>query len=408
MKNKKYKGISTVTLHTAGKENDNFSHTTPIYATSTFTFDSTNEGMERFKGTDKTRIYSRWGNPTFVAAEKTIEALEAHGLKNENGEALELKALLHSSGQAAMSTLFFSNLSAGDTLLSHYSLYGGTQELMQKILAEAGIKTLLIDVRDIKLLEKTIGENPEIKLIHLETPANPTIQCVDIEAICSIAHQHNIKVSVDNTVATPYLQQPFALGADFVFHSATKFLNGHGSAISGVLLGKDLAFMQSKVWKWHVLLGGNSNAFDSYLLIQGMKTLEIRMDRHCSNTEKVAAYLSKHPAIEKVNFTGLASHPDHAIAKKQMKKHAPLISFELKGGLEAGKIFIDALEVCTRAVSLGTVDTLVSHPATMTHYGIPREERIKYGITDGLIRMSVGIENYEDLEADLEQALAKI
>ena len=408
MKNKKYKGISTLTLHTAGKENDNFSHTTPIYATSTFTFDSTNEGMERFKGTDKTRIYSRWGNPTFLAAEKTIEALEAHGLKNEKGEPLELKALLHSSGQAAMSTLFFSNLSAGDKLLSHYSLYGGTQELMQKILAEAGIKTLLIDVRDLKLLEKTIGENPEIKLIHLETPANPTIQCVDIEAICSIAHQHNIKVSVDNTVATPYLQQPFALGADFVFHSATKFLNGHGSAISGVLLGKDLAFMQSKVWKWHVLLGGNSNAFDSYLLIQGMKTLEIRMDRHCSNTEKVAAYLSKHPAIEKVNYTGLSSHPDHAIAKKQMKKHAPLISFELKGGLEAGKIFIDALEVCTRAVSLGTVDTLVSHPATMTHYGIPREERIKYGITDGLIRMSVGIENYEDLEADLEQALAKI
>ena len=408
MKNKKYKGISTVTLHTAGKENDNFSHTTPIYATSTFTFDSTNEGMERFKGTDKTRIYSRWGNPTFVAAEKTIEALEAHGLKDEKGEPLELKALLHSSGQAAMSTLFFSNLSAGDTLLSHYSLYGGTQELMQKILAEAGIKTLLIDVRDLKLLEKTIGENPEIKLIHLETPANPTIQCVDIEAICKIAHQHHIKVSVDNTVATPYLQQPFALGADFVFHSATKFLNGHGSAISGVLLGKDLAFMQSKVWKWHVLLGGNSNAFDSYLLIQGMKTLEIRMDRHCSNTEKVAAYLDKHPAIEKVNYTGLSSHPDHAIAKKQMKKHAPLISFELKGGLEAGKIFIDALEVCTRAVSLGTVDTLVSHPATMTHYGIPREERIKYGITDGLIRMSVGIENYEDLETDLAQALAKI
>jgi len=408
MKNKKYKGISTVTLHTAGKENDNFSHTTPIYATSTFTFDSTNEGMERFKSTDKTRIYSRWGNPTFVAAEKTIEALEAHGLKDEKGEPLELKGLLHSSGQAAMSTLFFSNLSAGDTLLSHYSLYGGTQELMQKILSEAGIKTLLIDVRDLKLVEKTIGENPEIKLIHLETPANPTIQCVDIEAICKIAHQHKIKVSVDNTVATPYLQQPFALGADFVFHSATKFLNGHGSAISGVLLGKDLAFMQSKVWKWHVLLGGNSNAFDAYLLIQGMKTLEIRMDRHCSNTEKVAAYLSNHPAIEKVNYTGLVSHPDHAIAKKQMKKHAPLISFELKGGLEAGKVFIDALEVCTRAVSLGTVDTLVSHPATMTHYGIPREERIKYGITDGLIRMSVGIENYEDLEADLEQALAKI
>jgi len=267
-----------------------------------------------------------------------------------------------------MSTLFLSTLSAGDILVSHYSLYGGTQELMQKLLLEAGIKCILIDVRDAALLEKTIKENAGIKLIHLETPANPTLQCVDIEAICKIAHANNIRVSVDNTVATPYLQQPFALGADFVFHSATKFLNGHGSALNGVLLGKDLEFMNTKVWKWHVLLGGNSNAFDAYL----------------------------------------PSHPDHAIAKKQMKHHAPLISFELKGGIDAGKKFIDALEICTRAVSLGTVDTLVSHPASMTHYGIPKEERIKYGITDGLIRMSVGIENFEDIAADLTQALAKV
>jgi methionine-gamma-lyase len=408
MKNKKFKGISTLTLHTANKENNNSSHTTPIYATSTFTFETAEEGMERFKGNDKTKLYSRWGNPTFAAAEQTIEALEAHNLTNDKGEPLQLKALLHSSGQAAMSTLFLSNLSAGDTLISHFSLYGGTQELMQKLLTEAGIKTILIDVRDTALLKQTIEANKNVKLIHLETPANPTLQCVDIESICKIAHAHGIKVSVDNTVATPYLQQPFALGADFVFHSATKFLNGHGSALNGVLLGKDLEFMKTKVWKWHVLLGGNSNAFDSYLLIQGMKTLEIRMERHCSNAAKVAGFLDKHAAIEKVNYTGLASHPDHTIASKQMKEHAPLISFELKGGIEAGKKFLDALEVCTRAVSLGTVDTLVSHPASMTHYGIPREERIKYGITDGLIRMSVGIENYEDLEADLAQALSKI
>ena len=408
MKNKKFKGISTLTLHTAAKENNNSSHTTPIYATSTFTFDTAQEGMERFKGTDKTKLYTRWGNPTFAAAEQTLEALEAHGLTNEKGEPLQLKALLHSSGQAAMSTLFLSNLSAGDTLISHFSLYGGTQELMQKLLTEAGIKTILIDVRNSALLKQTIEANKNVKLIHLETPANPTLQCVDIESICKIAHANGVKVSVDNTVATPYLQQPFALGADFVFHSATKFLNGHGSALNGVLLGKDLEFMNTKVWKWHVLLGGNSNAFDAYLLIQGMKTLEIRMDRHCSNTEKVAQFLDKHPAIEKVNYTGLVSHPDHAIAKKQMKQHAPLISFELKGGLDAGKKFIDALEICTRAVSLGTVDTLVSHPATMTHYGIPKEERIKYGITDGLIRMSVGIENFEDIAADLTQALAKV
>lgn len=408
MKKKKFKGISTTTLHTASHENDNFSHTTPIYATSTFTFDSTDEGMERFRGTDKTRIYTRWGNPTFTAAQDVIAALEAHGIKNEQGEPLELIAYLHASGQAAMSTLFLSNLSAGDTLISHYSLYGGTQELMQKILAETGVKTVLIDVRDLQLLEATIKANPAAKLIHLETPANPTLQCVDIEAITKIAHRYNVKVSVDNTVATPYLQQPFAMGVDFVFHSATKFLNGHGSALHGVLLGKDLEFMRTKVWKWHVLLGGNSNAFDAYLLIQGMKTLEIRMDRHCSNTAKIADFLAQHTAIEKVNYTGHANHPEHTIATKQMKQHAPLLSFELKGGLEAGKKFIDALEVCTRAVSLGTVDTLVSHPASMTHYGIPREERIKYGITDGLIRMSVGIENYEDLEADLAQALDKV
>ena len=408
MKNKKFKGISTLTLHTAAKENNNSSHTTPIYATSTFTFDTAQEGMERFAGKDKTKLYTRWGNPTFAAAEQTIEALEAHGLTNEKVEPLQLKALLHSSGQAAMSTLFLSNLSAGDTLISHFSLYGGTQELMQKILLEAGIKTIIIDVRDSALLKKTLEENKGVKLIHLETPANPTLQCVDIESICTIAHAHGVKVSVDNTVATPYLQQPFALGADYVFHSATKFLNGHGSALNGVLLGKDLEFMNTKVWKWHVLLGGNSNAFDSYLLIQGMKTLEIRMERHCSNAAKVAEFLDKHAAIEKVNYTGLKSHPDHAIASKQMKQHAPLISFELKGGIEAGKKFLDALEVCTRAVSLGTVDTLVSHPASMTHFSIPREERIKYGITDGLIRMSVGIENFEDLEADLAQALSKI
>ena len=407
MGKKNITGISTIALHTAGHENDNYSHTTPIYATSTFTFDSADQGMERFKGADKTRLYTRWGNPTFTAAEKTIEALEARGLKNEKGAPLEVKALLHSSGQAAMSTLFFSNLSAGDTLISHYSLYGGSQELMQKVMQEAGVNIVLIDIHDEALLIKTIQANPSTKLIHLETPANPTLQCVDIEAICKIAHAHDIKVSVDNTVATPYLQQPFALGADFVFHSATKFLNGHGSALHGVLLGKDLEFMHTKVWKWHALLGGNSNAFDAYLLIQGMKTLELRMEKHCSNAAKVANYLQQHPAIAHVNYTGLITHPQHEIAKKQMKQHAPLISFELKGGIEAGKQFIDGVEVCTRAVSLGTVDTLVSHPASMTHMSIPKAEREKYGITDGLIRMSVGIENIEDLLADLEQALAK-
>ena len=400
-----FTGIASVALHSAGHENAEYAHLTPIFATSTFTFDTAQQGMERFAGEDKSRIYGRWGNPTFTAAEKTIEALEAFGLKDEQGEPLQLKALLHSSGQAAMTTLFLSNLKAGDAVLSHYSLYGGTHELFLKVMAEAGINTIIADLRDLNVVEDCIKKNPAIKMVHIETPANPTIQCVDIAAVTAIAKQHALLVSVDNTFATPYLQQPFKYGVDFVFHSTTKFLNGHGTSIGGVLLGKDLELMKTKVWKWHVLLGGNSNPFDAFLLINGMKTLEIRMDRHCSNAETVADYLSKHAAIEHVNYVGLSSHPDHATAMKQMKHPGALMSFEVKGGIEAGKQFIDKLQMCVRAISLGTVDTLISHPASMSHKGLSKEEREKFGITDGLIRLSVGIENIADILTDFEQAL---
>jgi methionine-gamma-lyase len=400
-----YTGIGTIALHSAGHDNAEYAHLTPIYATSTFTFDSAQQGMDRFAGEDKTRLYSRWGNPTFTAAEKTIEALEAFGINDENGEPLKLKAILHASGQAAMTTLFLSNLKAGDAVLSHYSLYGGTYELFLKVIAEAGIETIIADLRDLNIVEDVIKKNPSIKLVHIETPANPTIQCVDIAAVTAIAKKHDLLVSVDNTFATPYLQQPFKYGVDFVFHSTTKFLNGHGTSIGGVLIGKDIERMKTKVWKWHVLLGGNSNPFDAFLLINGMKTLEIRMDRHCSNAETIANYLSNHPAIEHVNYVGLHSHPDHAIALKQMKHPGALMSFEVKGGLPAGQKFIDKLQMCVKAISLGTVDTLISHPASMSHKGLSKEEREKFGITDGLIRLSVGIENIADILTDFEQAL---
>lgn len=395
-------------MHASGQENADFAHLTPIYATSTFTYDTAQQGTDRFAGNDKTKIYSRWGNPTFTTAEETIAALEAFGIINEDGTPLELKALLHASGQAAMTTLFLSTLKAGDTILSHFSLYGGTHELFGKVLAPTGIKTTIIDMRDLNLVEDALKNDPTIKLVHIETPANPTIQCIDIEAVTRLAKQHALIVSVDNTFATPYLQQPFRYGVDFVFHSTTKFLNGHGTAIGGVLLGRDLELMRTTVWKWHVLLGGNSNPFDAFLLTQGMKTLELRMERHCHNAMEVAEYLANHPAIALVNYTGLHAHPDHAVSMKQMRHPGAVMSYELKGGLEAGKRFIDALQMCVRAISLGTVDTLVSHPASMSHFSIPREERIKYGITDGLIRMSVGIENIADILNDLEQALAKV
>ena len=401
-------GISSVAIHTSGHENADYSHLTPIYATSTFTYDSAQQGTDRFTGADKTKIYSRWGNPTFTPAEETIAALEAFGLTNKDGSPLKLKALLHASGQAAMTTLFLSTLKAGDTILSHFSLYGGTHELMLKVLAPTGIKTTIIDMHDLNLVQDTLKKDPSIKLVHIETPANPTIQCVDIEAITLLAKQHNLIVSVDNTFATPYLQQPFQYGVDFVFHSTTKFLNGHGTSIGGVLLGRDLELMCTTIWKWHVLLGGNSNPFDAFLLTQGMKTLELRMERHCHNAMEVAEYLAHHPAIALVNYNGLSSHPDHTVSMKQMRHPGAVMSYELKGGLEAGKRFIDALQMCVRAISLGTVDTLVSHPASMSHFGLQREERIKYGITDGLIRMSVGIENIADILNDLEQALKKV
>lgn len=407
--NKKFpfSGISSVAIHASGHENAEYAHLTPIYASSTFTFDSAQQGSDRFAGADKTRIYSRWGNPTFTTAEETIAALETFRVNDANGTPLEVKALLHASGQAAMTTLFLSTLKSGDTILSHFSLYGGTHELFLKVLADTGVKTTIIDMRDLTLVEDALKKDPSIKMVHIETPANPTIQCVDIEAVTLLAKQRNLLVSVDNTFATPYLQQPFKYGVDFVFHSTTKFLNGHGTSIGGVLLGKDLEFMRTKVWKWHALLGGNSNPFDAFLLTQGMKTLELRMDRHCHNAMEVAEYLAQHPAISHVNYNGLGSHPDHLVTMKQMRHPGALMSYELKGGLDAGRRFIDALQMCVRAVSLGTVDTLVSHPATMSHFGLKREERIQFGITDGLIRMSVGIENVADILNDLEQALRK-
>ena len=250
-----------------------------------------------------------------------------------------------------------------------------------------------------------IKKDKAIKMLYIETPANPTIQCVDIEQLCELAKQNGLLTACDNTFATPYLQQPFQFGVDFIVHSTTKFLNGHGTAIGGILLGTDLDFMKNRVSKMAKTLGGNANPFDAFLLINGMKTLELRMDRHCANAMKVASFLETHPAVAKVNYTGLASHPDHAVAMKQMRHPGAMLSFELKSGFQGGINFMNKLQMCTRTVSLGTCDSLLSHPASMTHYSVPKEEKEKYGITDGLIRMNVGIENLTDIIADLDQAL---
>ena len=405
MENEGYSSMDSVAIHAAESMTTGNAHVMPIYATSTFTFDSAEQGMNRFAGTEPGFIYSRFGNPTTEAAAVTIAALEAFGLLTDAGSPLALKALLHASGQSAMATMFLANLSAGDAVLSHYSLYGGTHEFLFGFLKRFGVIAEIADLRQPELVEDAIRNNPAIKLIHIETPANPTMQCISIEQICSIAKKYNLKVTVDNTFATPYLQQPFKYGADFVFHSTTKFLNGHGTAIGGVLLGKDLPFMNGPVYEAYKLLGGNGNPFDAYLLLQGIKTLSIRMDLHCSNAKRVAEYLSTHQAVATVHYNGLPTHPDYEVSFGQMRKPGAVLSFELKDGFENAKQFINKLKMCVRAVSVGTADTLLSHPASMSHSGMSREDRYKSGITDGLIRMSVGLENVDDILNDLEQAL---
>jgi methionine-gamma-lyase len=400
-----FTGFSSVAIHGGHHDDPNYAHLTPIYASSTYVFDTAEQGMRRFSGEEEGYIYSRWGNPTITEAEEKISALESFGLKDETGMPLQLRTILHASGMSAISTMMIATLRTGDKILSHPSLYGGVHELVEKVLPALGIEAIFADLVDLDIAETAMKADATIKMLYLETPANPTIQCVDIERLTALAKKNNLIVAVDNTFATPYLQQPFQYGVDYIVHSTTKFLNGHGTAIGGSITGKDLELMNGHMTKVHRLLGGNSNPFDAFLLSQGMKTLEVRMERHCSNAMEVAVFLEAHPAVSKVNYLGLASHPNHDTAVKQMRHPGAMLSFEMKDGLDAAKKFIDSLKMCVRAVSLGTCDTLLSHPAGMTHHGVPKEQREAYGITDGLIRMSVGIENIADIISDLGQAL---
>ncbi len=404
MSKKNYKGFSSLAVHAGHVKDPMYAHLTPIYASSTYVYDEAEQGMRRFSGKEEGFIYSRWGNPTMNEAELKLAAMETFGIEKD-GKPLEAKAILHASGMAAISSLFIATLKRGDKVLTHFSLYSGTQDFLKSLLEPLEVEAIIVDLRDLALAEQCLKDDPAIKLIYLETPANPTLQCVDLEALSKLAKQYGKLTACDNTFATPYLQQPFKFGIDFIVHSTTKFLNGHGTAIGGVLVGTDLEFMKTRATKTHRLLGGNSNAFDAFLLINGMRTLEVRMQRHCDNAAQVAQFLNAHPAVAKVNYNGLQDHPDYAVSQRQMKHAGAMMSFELSGGFDAGVRFMNSLKMCTRTVSLGTCDTLLSHPASMSHSSVPRENRLEYGITDGLIRLSVGIENIEDILEDFDQAL---
>ena len=378
-------------------------HILPIYATSSFAFESIDEGIDIFSQKKKGHVYGRFGNPTIDTVAEKLAALETAGTN------LKAAALLFSSGQAAVSTLMMGLMKSGDKILTQGNLYGGTTELFTKVLEPFGISTILTDLHDLNKVEELVKNDPHIKMIYFETPANPTLACVSIESLANIAKGNGRFSTIDNTFATPYLQQPILMGVDFVVHSTTKFLNGHGNSISGALVTPHVEQMgmNGRIWQTMKLAGTNCNPWDAWLLHNGMKTLALRMERHSENALAISQFLEKNEKVEQVNYCGLPSHPDHAIAKKQMKAYGGMLSFELKAGLDGGIRFMNAIKQCTLAPTLGDVDTLILHPASMSHLNVPKEIRLKNGITDGLIRLSVGIEHVGDIIGDLDQALVK-
>ncbi|MCY7329031.1 MAG: aminotransferase class I/II-fold pyridoxal phosphate-dependent enzyme [Saprospiraceae bacterium] len=374
-------------------------HVLPIYATSSFSFDDIDQGIEIFKNIESGHAYSRYANPTVDAVAQKIADLETHGLD------LQATAIMTSSGMSAIATLLLGTLKAGDKVLTQGNLYGGTTELLT-IFAQLGVETLMVNLKDLAQVEATLQQHDAIKMLYCETPANPTMACVDIQALSDLAHQYGAWCAIDNTFMTPLLQQPFAQGVDFIIHSTTKYLNGHGNSIAGAVVGLDKAVMRKNVWRAMKLVGTNCSPFEAWLTYNGLKTLALRMERHCSNALAVAQFLEKHPAVARVNYPGLASHPDHELSKRQLKNgFGGMLSFELRGGLEAGIQCMNRIRFCTLAPTLGDVDTLILHPASSSHIAVAKETREQNGITDGLIRVSVGIENPADIIADLEQAI---
>ena len=389
-------GLGTTAIHAGTLKNLYGTLAMPIYQTSTFIFDSAEQGGRRFALEEAGYIYTRLGNPTTTVLENKIAALE-------EGEA----GIAMSSGMGAISSTLWTVLKAGDHVVTDKTLYGCTFALMNHGLTKFGVEVTFVDTSNLDEVKKAMKENTRV--VYLETPANPNLKIVDLEALSKLAHTNpNTLVIVDNTFATPYMQKPLKLGADIVVHSVTKYINGHGDVIAGlVITNKELAD-QIRFVGLKDMTGAVLGPQDAYYIIRGMKTFEIRMERHCKNARKVVEFLNNHPKIERVYYPGLETHPGYEIAKKQMKDFGAMISFELKGGFEAGKTLLNSLKLCSLAVSLGDTETLIQHPASMTHSPYTKEEREAAGITDGLVRLSVGLENVEDIIADLEHGLEKI
>ena len=391
---KKKSGFNTKLIHSGELEDSMGSVTVPIFQTSTFSFKTAQHGADCFSGKDDGYIYTRLGNPTINALEETIAELE-------NG----FGGIATSSGMGAVNSIYLALLEQGAHLVSTASIYGPSRNVIEKHYCRFGVEATYVDTADPDNVKKSI--KPNTKMILVETPSNPTMQLTDIRIISEIAHEHGIPLVVDNTFSSPYLQNPLDLGADVVFHSITKFINGHADVVGGVIVAKEEK-LYKQIRDIMVNFGCNMDPHQAFLVHRGVKTLSIRIEKAQENAAKIAQWLEEHPLVEWVKYPGLKSHPQHELAKKQMRGFGTMISFELKGGLDAGKVLMDNVELATLAVSLGGVETLIQHPASMTHSGVDREKKLKAGITDGLVRLSIGIEDVEDLIDDISQALDKI
>ena len=400
--------LSTLVTHIGEDNHPYLTHVSPIYQTSTFNFPDVATGAGIVARTTPGYYYTRLGNPNLEHLAHKLAILEGLDMLRQQPEADPMSLVagqVFTSGMAAITAVLFSLLKAGDTIIAQEAVYSATFAFLKDIAPTLGIQ--VVWVRDISLesWETAFTAHPDARLAYAETPANPTMAVVDLKAVAEIAHQHAAWLAVDNTFATPYCQRPLSLGADIVAHSTTKFLSGHGALTGGAVVSKHPDYIRNNLYKFVKVLGGIPSPFDAWLANLGLKTFELRMQRHCENAMQVARFLSSHPAVDRVYYPGLETDPGHTIASRQMYAYGGMLSFELKGGMQAGIRLMERVRLATLAVSLGNVDTLIEHPASMTHGPVPREDRLSQGITDGLVRLSVGIENLPDILADLEQGL---
>ena len=394
MNTEKKLGFATRQIHAGKVENAAGSLCAPIYQTSTFAFSTVEQGGARFAGQEGGYIYTRLGNPSLAAVEAKLASLEGG-----------VAAMAAASGMGAISSALWSAVVGGDEIVADETLYGCTYALLNHGMSKFGVKVTLTDLSDIENLKKNLTD--KTKVVYFETPCNPTLKLLDIELIAKTAHAFNpdIRVIVDNTFCTPYLQQPLRWGADVVVHSATKYLNGHGDVIAGMVVGKEDFITQCRMFGLKDMTGAVMSPFDAFLIARGLKTLDIRMERHCANARKVAEFFVNHPAVAKVYYPGLDSVPGHEIAEKQMRLPGGMIAIELKADKATTAAALNKLQLCTIAVSLGDAETLVEHPATMTHSTYTAEELAAAGISEGLVRVSVGLEDPEDIIDDFRSVL---